>query len=48
MFHELVFDTEDSSLKCFNCATNNYELWQPVPVRYQKTITVFVESYNEE
>ena len=47
MFHELVFDRENSGLKCFNWATNNYELWQPVPVRYQKNIPVFVESYYE-
>ena len=34
-FHRLVFDRGNSSSKCFNRATQNYGLWQPVPVRYR-------------
>ena len=32
-FHKLVFDRRNSSLECFNRATQNYGLWQLVPVR---------------
>jgi len=36
MFHKLVFDSEDSSLECFNWSTQNYGLWQSVPVQEKK------------
>ena len=48
MFHELVFDGEDSSLKCFNWATNTYDTVTAGSSQISKHIPVFVESYNEE
>jgi acetyl-CoA carboxylase alpha subunit len=33
-FHKLVFDIGESRLEHVNRASQNYELWPPVPVRY--------------
>ena len=34
-FHKLVFDIGESRLEHVNRASQNYELWPPVPVRYR-------------
>ena len=45
-FHKLLFDRGDSSLQCFNWATQIYRLWQLVPDSHSNLQAVAASSWQ--